>query len=447
MLSSEGTHKGCPYDCHLYTVKEIMLNEASIKAVAHARWNEHFIRPLYDSYCFSQIPRLLHSLFTGEDGDIQRMLLGPLAGRYDKVVLFFIDAFGWRFFERYADDYPILRRILDEGYATKLTSQFPSTTAAHVTAIHTGLPVDQSGVFEWFYYEPNIDAMIAPLLFSFAGDNQPGTLLQAGVKPTDIFPYPIATVYSRLAEVGVRSTVYQDAAFTPSPHGAIAFRGAEVVPFPRFDVGLNMLADRVRTELGPRYYFLYFDGVDMVGHKSGPNSREFDAAADYTLNLIEHFMADALKDTGGRTLFLMTADHGQTETNPDTTFHVNRELPGFERFIKTNRKGQLLVPGGSCRDLFLYVKDEYEGEAYSILSDRLAGRAEVYRVRDLIAGHFFGAGEPSTRLLDRLSNLVVLPYTGEGVYWYEQGRFEQPYWGHHGGLTRPEMETILLAHA
>ena len=88
------------------------------------------------------------------------------------MVLLFIDAFGWRFFERYADDYPLLRRILDEGYVTKLTSQFPSTTAAHVTTIHTGLPVDQSGVFEWFYYEPTIDALIAPLTFSFAGDRE-----------------------------------------------------------------------------------------------------------------------------------------------------------------------------------------------------------------------------------------------------------------------------------
>ncbi len=424
-----------------------MINEASIKAVAGAQWNEHFIRPLYDSYCFSQIPRLLQSLFTGEDTEIQQRLLGPLAGRYDKVILFFVDAFGWRFFERYADGYPVLRRILDEGYATKLTSQFPSTTAAHVTAIHTGLPVDQSGVFEWFYYEPNIDAMIAPLLFSFAGDRQPGTLLQAGVKPTDVFPYPIETVYTKLAEAGVRSAVYQSAAYTPSPHGAIAFQGAEVVPFAKFDVALTILADRVHSEAGPRYYFLYFDGIDSIGHESGPNSSEFDASVGYAMKQIEKFLSDALRGSRGRTLFLMTADHGQTETNPKTTFYVNREIPGFDRFVKTNRKGQLMVPGGSARDLFLYITEEHEEEAYSILRDRLNGRAEVYHVRDLIADHIFGSGEPSQRLLDRLSNLVALPYAGESIFWYEQGRFEQPFYGHHGGLTRHEMETILLAQA
>lgn len=424
-----------------------MINDASIEAVKQAQWKPHFIRPLYSTYCFSRIPHLLQSLFSGYDAGIQQQFLGPLAGRYDKVILFFIDAFGWRFFERYADDYPILHRILDEGYVTKLTSQFPSTTAAHVTAIHTGLPVDESGVFEWFYYEPNIDALIAPLLFSFAGDREAGTLLRAGVEPQDIFPHPIDTVYSRLSELGVRSSVHQDAAFTPSPHGAIAFKGAGVVPFPNFPEGLSVLSERIIGRNGPSYDFLYFADIDSAGHEYGPNSFQFDAAVDTTMRQIDSFLSKVLKNSRGKTLFLMTADHGQTETNPDTTFYINREIPGFGQFIKTNRKGQLMVPGGSCRDLFLYIKDGYEAEVQEELAKRLKGRAEVYMVRDLIEGHFFGEGEPSARFLDRVSNIVVLPYEGEGVYWYEEGRFEQPFWGHHGGLTRPEMETILLALA
>jgi type I phosphodiesterase/nucleotide pyrophosphatase len=422
-----------------------VINDASIEAVKQAQWNSHFIKPLYSTYCFSRIPNLLQSLFSGDDPAIQQQFLGPLAGRYDRVVLFFIDAFGWRFFERYADDYPVLRRILDEGYATKLTSQFPSTTAAHVTAIHTGLPVDQSGVFEWFYYEPTIDALIAPLLFSFAGDAESGTLLKAGVKPQDIFPYPIDTVYSRLAKLGVRSSVHQDAAFTPSPHGEIAFKGADVVPFATFREGLSALSERVLNSTGPSYDFLYFSGVDSAGHEYGPSSPEFDAEVDTSMRHIERFLSKVLKNSHSKTLFLMTADHGQTETNPATTFYINREIPGFDRFIKTNRKGQLMVPGGSCRDLFLYVKDGDEDEAQAELAERLKGRAEVHKVRDLIKDHFFGEGQPSARFLDRVSNLVVLPHEGEGVYWYEEGRFDQPFLGHHGGLTRPEMETILLA--
>jgi hypothetical protein len=65
------------------------------------------------------------------------------------VVLILLDGFGWRFFEKIVDDYPALRRFAAARGVAKLTSQFPSTTAAHVTCLHTGLEVGQSGVYEW----------------------------------------------------------------------------------------------------------------------------------------------------------------------------------------------------------------------------------------------------------------------------------------------------------
>jgi predicted AlkP superfamily pyrophosphatase or phosphodiesterase len=424
-----------------------MLNDASIQAVKEAQWNPHFIKPLYDSYCFTQLPGLVTSSFRSERSAEGDLLLGPLSGKYDKVVLFFIDAFGWRFFEKYADGYPFLRRILHEGYVSKITSQFPSTTAAHVTDIHTGLPVDQSGVFEWYYYEPVLDAMIAPLLFSYAGDTQPGTLLADGVKPQDIFPYPVKTLYNRLGDIGVRSVVYQDASFTPSPHGALAFNGAEVVPFPDLRQGLLHLAERLPRDASPAYYFLYFDGIDHAGHKYGPDSPQFGASVHDTMTMLESLFQPALDRANGKTLFLMTADHGQTHTDPATTIFLNRELPAMARYTRTNRKGTFLAPGGSARDLFLYIKEEYLDEAHAAITDLVRGRAEVYRTSDLIAQHFFGSGTPAQRFLDRVGNLVVLPYEGESVFWYEQGRFDNPFRGHHGGLTRHEMETILLARS
>ena len=51
----------------------------------------------------------------------------------------------------------------------------------------------------------------------------------------------------------------------------------------------------------------------------------------------------------------------------------------------------------------------------------------------------------SENLRSRIGNLVILPYYGESVWWYEKNRFEQNMLGHHGGLTRQEMEIPLLA--
>src|SRR5215510_5622254 len=135
--------------------------------------NETFIKPRYDSGGFASIPKRITNAFA--------------SGNYDAVVLFFIDAFGWRFFERYQDA-PFIQRIAKYGQIEKLTSQFPSTTAAHVTTIHTGWNVGQSGVHEWYYYEPQLDAVIAPLLFSYAGSQYREDLKSTGIHPPLLYP-------------------------------------------------------------------------------------------------------------------------------------------------------------------------------------------------------------------------------------------------------------------
>jgi hypothetical protein len=81
------------------------------------------------------------------------------------------------------------------------------------------------------------------------------------------------------------------------------------------------------------------------------------------------------------------------------------------------------------------------------LQQALAGRAEVYRVQELIDQGFFGTTHPSAAFMGRVGNLVILPYQNETVWWYEAGRFEQKFYGSHGGLSREEMETLLLVQS
>src|SRR5258708_33495975 len=156
-------------------------------------------------------------------------VIDDLPRRFDKVILMFVDALGWRFFERYADKYPFLRRFTSEGVVSKLTSQFPSTTAAHTTTIHTGLPVGESGVFEWFYYEPQLDRIIAPLLYSFAGDKGRETLRKAKITPEALFPQQ--NLYRRVLDQGVQSYAFQNRDFTPAPFSDVWLAGAHVSPY------------------------------------------------------------------------------------------------------------------------------------------------------------------------------------------------------------------------
>src|SRR5713101_7208100 len=415
-----------------------MLNAASTSAVHGARVSGNLARPLYDSYCFANIPASIAYLLTGEgQSALPADVFAGLAARFDRVILFFVDAFGWRFFERYAAKYAALKTFADHGIISKMTAQLPSTTAAHVTCIHTGLDVGQSGIYEWNYYEPLVDEMITPLFFSFAGDKVRDTLKRANIPPEAFFPRQ--TFYQQLQARGISSHVMQSAAFTPSTASDAYYKGAAVFPFKNLDDGLTLLSSLL--ESGAKgYFFLYYNLIDTACHTYGPASKEFEQAVDAFFTVFDKHLSALLHSKKGNTLFIMTADHGQIEVNPARTFYLDRQVPGIAAYLRTNRRGKLLVPAGSARDMFLYVKQERLDEAIALLQQRLDGIARVYRVQQFIDQGYFGAGQPSAAFLARVGNVLILPEPFETVWWYESGKFAMRFAGHHGGLTPAEME-------
>ena len=392
--------------------------------------NTEFVKPLYDSGGFAGIPDRIKDSFA--------------SGKYDAVVLFLVDAFGWRFFERFQDA-AFIKRIAKNGSIEKLISQFPSTTAAHLTTIHTGWNVGQSGVHEWYYYEPQLDAIIAPLLFSYAGSQYREDLKSTGIHAPLLYPRGI--FYPELKKMGIKSYVFGMREYTPSTFSNAVMAGAELRAFKTLSeafVNLGLLLDKATSKT---YVHLYFDKIDSLCHEYGPTSLQTETEIETFLLIMEHYFERIFKGKK-RILFLMTADHGASEVDPNTTTYLNTEprFRGFENFIETNRKGKLLVPAGSARDMFLYIKDHVLDEAQSFLANRLEGKADVVKTESLINNGYFGA-EVSSRFRERAGNLVILPYRYESVWWYEKNRFEMKFYGHHGGLTPEEMETILYSCA
>jgi predicted AlkP superfamily pyrophosphatase or phosphodiesterase len=422
-----------------------MLNAVSLNVINNSKFTQNFIKPRYDSYCFANLPATITSLFTGQKQDLAlpHDVFGNLPNRYHKVIFFFIDAFGWNFYDRYASKYNFLKTILAHGMISKMTSQFPSTTAAHVTCIHTGLNVGQAGVYEWNYYEPLVDEMISPLLFSYAGDKiSRDTLKRSSIPAADFFPQQ--TFYHTLQAHGVSSHIFQYQAYSSSTYSDIVFRGANVHPYRNLSDAFTQLAELVRTPTAsPSYYFLYFDRIDRECHNHGPYARQSVEILNYFSSMMEQFLRN-VRGKAPNTLFMMSADHGQVAVNPRTTYYLNQQIPEIVRYMKTNQRGHPLVPAGSPRDMFLHIKDECIDEVIGKLRQCLVGRAEVYTTQELLARNFFGLQAPSPTFLARVGNVVILPHKYETVWWYEEDRFEMHFQGHHGGLTPEEMEIPLL---
>jgi predicted AlkP superfamily pyrophosphatase or phosphodiesterase len=307
-----------------------------------------------------------------------------------------------------------------------------------VTTIHTGLPVGQSGVYEWFYYEPELDRMIAPLLFSFAGDKERDTLKTVAANPRRL--YPSHTLYQALAADGVPSYVFGVRDYTPSTYSNVVMQGAALSSYKTLPQALMNLAVLLQAQSGPVYVHFYFDKIDGICHEHGPGSPQLEAEIEVFLMTMEHFFERVFK-TGRKVLFLMTADHGAAEVDPRTTVFLNkdRRFSGVERFLRSNSAGELLVPAGSARDMFLYIKPGLIEEARGFLQEPLQGKVQVVPVAELVEAGYFG-DQVSAGFLSRVGDLVILSELGQSVWWYVRNKFDQRYYGHHGGLTPQELE-------
>jgi hypothetical protein len=316
-----------------------------------------------------------------------------LTREHERVALILLDAFGMEFVERHAS-HPLLQRLEIEP----LASQFPSTTTAHLTTLYTGLPVTEHGLYEWKCYEPLVGDVVIPLPF-VRWDGSP-----LEIAPRDILPSP--TFFERL---GVPCTALQPAAISGSAYGSAALAGAKVIGFGDIAEGLAQLGT-------PGFSYLYWDAIDAAGHRHGPSSPEFDAAARHALDAIE---ANLPKDT----LLLITADHGQIDVEPlDLLDDLWPEL----RLTRP--------PAGSARDCFLHV-DEPE-HVRDELAARLGDRATVRLARELFE-HI------GPRLEQRLGDVCVLPAPGRMAWLRAYPSHERRFRGHHGGLTDAESQTWL----
>lgn len=385
-----------------------------------------FVQPRYDEGGFASLPR--------------RILAWLTTGAYDRVVLFVLDGFGWRFFEQF-HDFAGLGILTRRSRVEKLTSQFPSTTSVHVTTLHTGQMVGEHALLEWNMYEPILDAVIAPLLFSFAGTMERDRL--AGkAEPAAI--YPTARWYLALQEQGIQTTVIQHGEYNRSTYSRMLLQGCRLLGYKTLAEGFTHLEQALQQAQSRAFFHFYYDRIDALSHEYGPTALQTEAEIQAFWLLFDFFLR-RLSLPARRTLFLLTADHGAVEVNPATTIYLNTDarFAGLERFLRRNGHGEVIAPVGACRDFFLFIQPGAVEEAQSFLAQRLEGRAEVWRVEEMIASGWFGP-QVSPRFRARCGDLIILPYAGEAVWWYEKDRFEQKYYGHHGGLTPQEMEVPLL---
>jgi len=417
-----------------------MINERSLAQFEPL--GDKLLKPIYETYSFGNISPTIHFLLTGEK-------IGPLlppdcfGGAYpspEKIVLIFIDAFGWQSWQRYRESIAPMRRIAESGVVTPISALFPSTTAASVTTLNLGVLPAQHAIYEWNIYVPAFGEVVYPLLFSPLGVHARNRCAEKGYDPADMFAVR-ETMHERLARHGVRSLQFTHQQHLDSVYNRIASKGAELTPHTTLAQGMLQLRQAVEATRGKACFSLYWPSIDSIAHQYGPGSAFHEAESRAFWAAFEAILGGM---NSPDTLYLFTADHDQVAARADETIYINERWPELADIPPASPTGQTIWPNGSPRDLFLHVKPDRVGEVLALLKRELDGAATVLTIDDAIAEGLFGA-VVGDELRRRLGDILVLAHDGYFVGWREPGLMENHFNGHHGGLAANELISVFAA--
>ena len=399
------------------------------------------IHPCYASYCLSKLPSAILALLgvPQPEHPLAHILRQAAAqqGSPRKVILLVIDGFGWHQWRRHAEHYDFFARLTERGTLAPITTVFPSTTAAALTTIHSGLTPQEHGLPEWFVYFDELDSIVATLPFTALGAKGGDRLLEAGVKPTILFDG--TTIYQTLAKAQVPSFTFARAAYARSAYSCLVHKGSQTISY----INASDLLVNVRQKLlevsGPAYFYVYWDAVDAIAHTYGPHTEQYHAElAGFSYLLRQELIEKVDARVAEEVMLIVTADHGHLNVAPKAALYLQR-YPTLVRSLQHSPAGKAMLPWGSPRDLFLCVQEERLPEVATWLRKRLRDYATVLMIDDALQQGLFGLGKLHKRFKSRVGNLLILPHR-EHLIWYEHlkgKRFDLL--GMHGGLTVDEM--------
>jgi len=403
------------------------------------------LKPDYSGYCLSNVPSTILSLLGVNPArtTLPKDALGETeTAGVENVVLMLFDGLGYRELLRQTGR-GFFGSLAEKGSVRPITTVFPSTTAAALTTVSTGLTPQEHGLPEWFVYMDELDEVVVTLPFARVGEQGRDTLVGL-IEPKFLFDG--TTIFERLKREGVRSLSLTNRALAYTAYSKESRKGSEVLPYASASDLAVSLKRRLERARGRNLFYVYWSYIDTIEHIYGPNTPESEVEASLISHAFqEGFVSKLGREAAKKTLVITTADHGQINVVPKDTVYMNRyrKLPSF---LARGPSGRIIPPWGSARDAYLRVTEDKVDEAKKYLEGKLEGVASVMKTEDAIGKGLFGVNTPSRKFRRRVGNLMVLPH-GKKTVWYRYREGDSlGLKGHHGGLSKDEM-TIPLAVA
>src|SRR5579884_1634652 len=229
-------------------------------------------KPLYDSYCISNIANTILSLLNVKNSGLElpNDVLEGINSEVENVVLFVFDGLGYNEWER-QNGKGFFGAMQSGGRVTPITTVFPSTTSTALTTIATGLTPQEHSLIEWYLYVQEIDMVIQTLPFSPMGAHESDLLLSAA-DPSLLFEGE--TIFSRLRREGIAVDSVIPKHVASRSYSKLAYGQSKIHGYESVSDLSVILRKTLESRAGPSLTYVYYDKVDTVEHSYGPNTEE-----------------------------------------------------------------------------------------------------------------------------------------------------------------------------
>lgn len=243
---------------------------------------------------------------------------GLLNKNYKNVIVMLFDGMGTSVIKEHLNEDDFLRRHL----LTDISSVYPSTTVAAVTAIESGSSPAETGWIGWDLYFEEIGKNVAAFKNTLQSNGEPAAEYNV---PFKYIPYK--RIFQRIEEVRGRKTAFYVSVFSK-------YRSKSVRH-------ICKTVRRISKKRKQKYIYTYWNQPDNIMHIYGVHSKEAKNEVQ-TINRETENLCKKLKNS----LVIITADHGQL----DCTNEYLEDYPVLTNMLK-------IPPSVEPRALSFFVKD------------------------------------------------------------------------------------------
>ncbi len=371
------------------------------------------VKPEYDGNSNANIYGSAIKFF---GGNTDRVSLKYSLEKHDKLVLIILDAFGLSVFDK-------IKNPLEDAEVKRITSIFPSTTAAAMLSFYTGLTPSEHGVMGFTTYMKEFGSIINMLNLSHPAQEEPIQMLaQNFPKYISEKAVPLGVELSKL---GVSCNAILPYSIFDSATTAFHTKGMNKIKYYYPWDALMHMRNLLSNE-GRAFISVYIPVVDTLSHHYGPQSSSVLSSAEDLMMMISKSLMGLKNFTA-----LITADHGQVPN--EKTNVVDQQLMDILE----------MPPFGDSRAVFLNTKNEDLAIRY--FEKNLKGFI-LLRKSEVIKKGYLGP-KLDQRFADRVGDILAVPEVNESLIYSYRGEGDADYIafkGHHGGLMQEEQGIPLI---